>query len=267
MVTLSTLDLHRLKNAEHVQFHSNVCKIIETAEPEAMGLSELIFSPYAANVGTEQDIVNKAMGSSYTIEMQKADEDRDLIFKRVRRKLELCELEPKESIAYLASPVVKKHLLAKYPNLVPSLPYQEETATITGFVQDCRELLTADQVKGICIDTDLNELESANSRFSAMYQERVTEKAAGDTQLSLKLRAATDETYQIISLWINALSNDPDPSHADQVAAARDAVAKINIVIRDAKMRLEQRLSGVVGEEVSAPSEAPDAEAVDKVAE
>ncbi len=250
ILTISTIDMARLKNAEHVQLHSNVRNLVTTATPTKLGLADVVFTPYRDAILVEQDIVNKATGSAYTLEMQEADQKRDQIFKRVRKKLELCELEDESTTAYKATRVVKKHLLAKYPGSVCQLPYQEESATLAGFVLDCRELLTDEQVEGIGIDSDLDDLESANIKFGRMYQERVGERAEGDTRLSLKLRAATDQAYQVLTLSLNALANDPTPANATQVAAVRELVGKMNVVIKEAKDRLNQRTNG-------APSDSP----------
>ena len=251
ILIISSIALGNLKNAEHVQLHTNVRNVINTTGAESMGLAQRVFMPYLQSIAQEQDIVNKALASPYTVEMQTADAERDLVYKRVHRKLELCELENADSVAFKATPTVKKHLLSKYAYAVTGLAYQEETATITGFVQDCRTLLTSAQVKGIGIDDDLDELEAVNQKFNQMYQERVSEKAAGDTQLSSKLRAATDTAYQHLCLALNALANDDDPAKEEQTDLCRDAVHKINVVIRDAKNRLAQRLGG------GAPSDSP----------
>ena len=269
ILIISPIALGSLKNAEHVQLHTNVRNVINAADAESIGLTEVVWSPYRTAIAEEQDIVNKAMGSPYTLEMQEADKERDIVFKRCHRKLELCELENRNSEAYKAMPVVKKHLLGKYSYSVPGLPYQEETATITGFIQDCRALLTAEQLEGIGIDSDLEELQMVNKKFSQMYQERVAEKAAGDTQLSVKLRAVTDEAYQRLCIALNALANDADAAKAEQTTACRDAVQKINVVIRDAKNRLAQRFGGASAvpsdgtvEETGAEAEDGDGESI-----
>ena len=244
MQTINPITLERLKNAEHVQFHTNIRTIVEKILSETIGLDAVVMTNYTAAIAAEQDIVNMTTGSSYTPQMQENDTKRDIIFKRVRRKLELCELEDTASVAYKARNIVQKQLLAKYPNSVTTLPYQEETAVITGFVQDCRAFLTAEQLEGIRIDADLDDLLAINQKFSEMYQGRVDEKAANDTKLSLKLRAVTDEAYGILTIFINAQANDPTPANAAKAAAATDAIQKINVVIRDAKARLEQRKGG-----------------------
>lgn len=158
MLTLTHLTLDRLKNAEHVQFNTNVRNLIEEADTEKIGLSDLVFTPYVQAIGAELDIVNRALGSAFTLEMQATDQKRDVIFKRIRRKLELCEYEDVESEAYKAAPVVRKHFLDKYGAGVVNLPYQEQTATLSGFIMDARAILQPEQIEAIGIDSDLDDL-------------------------------------------------------------------------------------------------------------
>ena len=246
IMTVASVDMKKLKNAEHVQLHTNVMNVIEGADAEAIGLLETIYGPYTSAIMEEQDIVNKAYASAYTIEMQKADEERVTTFRRVMKKLELCEYENTASVAYKASETVKKHLINPYKSAdVVKLPYQEKTATLTGFIKDCREILTSEQVSGIGIDGDLDDLQMANQKFERMYQQRVDEKVVGNQQLSEVLRSATDQAFQLLVVNLNMMCNDPTTAKAAQVSAARIAVGKINVVIAEAKARVAQRLTGL----------------------
>ena len=212
ILIISSIALGNLKNAEHVQLHTNVRNVINTTGAESMGLAQRVFMPYLQSIAQEQDIVNKALASPYTVEMQTADAERDLVYKRVHRKLELCELENTDSVAFKATPVVKKHLLGKYSNAVSSLAYQEETATITGFVQDCRTLLTSAQVKGIGIDDDLDELEAVNQKFNQMYQERVRSFPSAREALKhlVEWRTANPEDAAIVftDMWMPEMNGE-----------------------------------------------------------
>ncbi len=241
ILIISTLALTSLKNAEHVQYHANVRNLISNTGLEAIGLNNLVMETYTAAIDKEQDVVNRSMASPYTLEMEEADKKRDLIFRRVRLKLQLCELEEEGSQRNQMAPIVKKNLLNKYPGSVVSLPYQEETANISGLVMDCRTLLTEEQLDALQIQEDLTALETANTLFNQMYQERVSEKAAGNTMPSDKLRAATDEAYSLLLLQINQIANDPTPANKTQVDACREMVGKINVIINDARIRLNQR--------------------------
>ena len=248
ILKISGLALARLKNAEHVAFHSNVRTAIENADPEEMGLASVVYNPFRQAINQEQDIVNKAQASPYTAEMVAADQKRDLVFRRIYRKLQLCELEDENSTAHKANNVVQKSLLSKYPSSTPSLAYQEASATYTGFVLDCRNLLSSEEVKAIGIDGDLDDLDSANQRFCRMYQERVAEKAESQN-LSPRLRAVTDEAYERLTITLNAMANDVTEANQQKVTLCCEVIMKVNVIIADAKARLNQRLGGVVEEE------------------
>ena len=244
---LTSVDMKKFKHAEHVAFHSNVRDIINAATASKIGLATGIFNPYLQAITQEQDIVNKAAGSSITQEMEKADAERDNVYRRIRRKLEVAKYENPASEAFKAWDVIEKHLLTPYSSNVPHLAMQEETAVLTGFVQDCRNQLTGEQVEALGIDGDLDDLEEKNQAFSALYQQRVAEKADSSVVTAQLLRAATDVAYNQVVVALNALGNDPDPAKAEQVGACRSVIASINVVISEAKQRVNQRLSGSVG--------------------
>lgn len=252
ILIISTLALTSLKNAEHVQYHTNVRNLITTTGLEKLGLNSLLMEPYNLAISKEQDVVNRSAASPYTLEMEEADKKRDLIFRRVRHKLQLCELDEEGSVLNQLSPTVKKNLLNKYPGSVVTLPYQEETANISGLVMDCRTLLSEEQLDAIQIQEDLTALEAANELFNQMYQERVSEKATGYTMPSVKLRAATDEAYTLLVLQINQIANDPTPANQTKVDACREMVGKINVIINDARNRLNQRTNNTAANEEEA---------------
>lgn len=255
ILSIKTPAYRQFNNAEHVQYHVNVRNAILEAGAENLGLPDPFFNPYTQAIDIEQDVVNRASGSAYTLEMEQADKKRDLIFRRVRHKLSLCELEKESSIMSMASAVVKKNILSKYPGSITVLPYQEETAHIAGLILDCRNILSEEQLDAFGISEDLEELETTNNHFAQMYQGRVTEKAEGNAMLSAKLRAATDNAYFVLVLALNQLANDPTPANKERSEANRTLIQKINVIANDAKNRLNQRL-GSSSTEVS--EETPD---------
>ncbi len=252
LLSIKTPAYRQFNNAEHVQYHVNVRNAITETGADKLGLPDPFFTPYNQAIDIEQDVVNRASGSAYTLEMEEADKKRDLIFRRVRHKLNLCELEKESSVINQASAVVKKNILSKYPGSITNLPYQEETAHIAGLILDCRNILSEEQLDAFGITDDLEELEATNNHFALMYQGRVTEKAEGNAMLSAKLRAATDNAYFVLVLALNQLANDPTPANKERTDQNRALIQKINVIANDAKNRLNQRLgsaSTVVSEE------------------
>lgn len=245
ILVIDFIVLSKLRNAEHVQFHSNARDIVNSVGVSAMGMAPAVLSPYVQAITKEQDIVNRTVASAYTKEMEDADKKRISMFRRVRRKLELVNLaEPDETVLISAQNVVNAALLGKYPSTTVNLAYQEKTSTITGFIQDCRNLLTGDQVEAIGIDGDLDTLEAYNQGFAKLYQERISERALNPV-ISNELREATDEAYRLMVVTLNGLANQVDAAKKEQIEAARECVSLINQVVKEAKAVLNGRLNGV----------------------
>lgn len=242
ILTITAIQVGNFKNAEHVQFHTNVRNEINVAGAETMGLPQAVYMPYLQAIAKEQDIVNRAQASVYTKDMEVQDAIRSQNFRLVRRKLDLVNYMADSSAVAALRDIVNIALLGKYSTDVARLPYQEKSATITGFVQDCRTLLTSAQVKSLGIDDDLDELEANNQRFGQLYQERVDERAQAELALTATLRSATDNAYKLIVVTINGLANLVDPSKTEQIETTRACVDRINQIIKEAKQTLNARL-------------------------
>ena len=244
MKLITTFNKRQLRNAEHVQLHANVRAIITSVTNTKLGLNDEVFKVYTEAIAAEQDIVNQAAASIYTKEMEELNTKRSKLFSRIRGKLALCAIEDTASIAYKARNIVEQQLLSKYPaSMVNKLAYQEKTAVITGFVLDCRTFLNSEQLESIRIDGDLDDILAINDKFNVSYQSRVAEKASVESELSLKLRAATDDAYTLITLCISAMANDPTEANAAKAAACANVVDLINVVLDDTRKRLEARLN------------------------
>ena len=242
LLLINNLNCSLLKNAEHVQYHTNIMNVIEGVDAETMGLSELVYGPYTSAIMEEQDIVYNATGSAYTQLMQEADVERCNAYRRIFRKLTVCEFENSASTAFKAWPVVSKNLVDPYGMSVTSLAMQEKTAVITGFIKDCREILTSEQVSSIGIDGDLDDLQMANQKFERMYQERIAEKESRELGANATYRATTDACWKHVYTMLNALANDPTVANAGKRQAAQEAVRKINVITEEARQRLTFRL-------------------------
>lgn len=245
IITIGTIDQKRLKNAEHAQLFTNLMNVIEGVDAEAIGLKEEAYQRLTTCVLEEVDIVNNPTAGVYTKQMQDADLERCTIFRRVRNKLALCELENPSSVAYKAWDFIKPNLMAIYPASVVNLPYQEKTATITGFISDCRTGLSSQQIEGIGIDGDLDDLVMSNQKFQRLYQEKVNQSAETVNGNSLIVRANTEEAWQLVSVNLVSIANNLSAASTAQATAATDAIGKINVVIADARQRLATRLNKV----------------------
>jgi len=243
MFTINTFSLSQLNNAEVTAFYINLKKAIENATAEGLGLTAV----NTAFQATLQKLINQVYnttGSEYTAAMQAADFKRDQIFKRIRLRLQLVEVADDSEDLTAIKDVVVAHLLKQYGSNIPMMPYQEESAIIQGFIHDLNDKLDAEARQTLGISQDVNNLEQANEEFISYYSSRTTEKASGDTGLTLKLRAEMSEHYQQICFTVQYLANSTDETLADKTTACQSFIGVLNVILADVKRRYNQRISG-----------------------
>ncbi len=248
MFTINTFSISKLNNAEFTGFMINLQKAITTNDPTKLGLVEVL-----PNFGTTLqkliDQVYTTTGSEYTAAMLETDLKRDQTYKRIRLRLQMVEVAEDSAAIKAVKDVVKTHLLAKYTSKVPQLPYQEESAILQGFIFDLNDKLGDDGIAALGITEDLQALEDANNEFIAAYNSRATERAEGDTGLTLKLRQEMYALYQQVCFIVQYLANSTETANAEKATACQTFIGVLNVLLADAKRRYNQRISNGTGEE------------------
>ena len=248
MFTINSFSISKLNNAEVTGFYINLQKAITTNDPTKLGLVEVL-----PNFGTTLqkliDQVYTTTGSEYTAAMLETDLKRDQTYKRIRLRLQMVEVAEDSAAIKAVKDVVKTHLLAKYTSKVPQLPYQEESAILQGFIFDLNDKLGDDGIAALGITDDLQALEDANNEFIAAYNSRATERAEGDTGLTLKLRQEMYALYQQVCFIVQYLANSTETANAEKATACQTFIGVLNVLLADAKRRYNQRISNGTGEE------------------
>ena len=222
MFTINTFSISKLNNAEVTGFYINVQKAITTADASKLGLSE-VMTPYGTTLEKLIDQVYTTTGSEFTAAMLEADVKRDQTYKRIRLRLQMVEVAEDNPSIKAVKDVVKTHLLAKYTSKVPQLPYQEESAILQGFIYDLNDKLGSNGINALGISDDMAALEDANDSFIAAYNQRATERAEGDTGLTLKLR---QEMYAMRSTSRCASSPSTSPTRPRRQMPRRPPLAR-----------------------------------------
>ena len=242
MFTINSFSISKLNNAEVTGFYINLQKAITTNDPTKLGLVEVL-----PNFGTTLqkliDQVYTTTGSEYTAAMLETDLKRDQTYKRIRLRLQMVEVAEDSAAIKAVKDVVKTHLLAKYTSKVPQLPYQEESAILQGFIFDLNDKLGDDGIAALGITEDLQALEDANNEFIAAYNSRATERAEGDTGLTLKLRQEMYALYQQVCFITQYLANSTETANAEKATACQTFIGVLNVLLADAKKRYNQRIS------------------------
>ena len=248
MFTINSFSISKLNNAEVTGFYINLQKAITTNDPTKLGLIEVL-----PNFGTTLqkliDQVYTTTGSEYTAAMLETDLKRDQTYKRIRLRLQMVEVAEDSAAIKAVKDVVKTHLLAKYTSKVPQLPYQEESAILQGFIFDLNDKLGDDGIAALGITEDLQALEDANNEFIAAYNSRATERAEGDTGLTLKLRQEMYALYQQVCFITQYLANSTETANAEKATACQTFIGVLNVLLADAKRRYNQRISNGAGDE------------------
>ena len=257
MFTINSFSISKLNNAEVTGFYINLQKAITTNDPTKLGLIEVL-----PNFGTTLqkliDQVYTTTGSEFTAAMLNADEKRDQTYKRIRLRLQMVEVAEDSAAIKAVKDVVKAHLLSKYTSKVPQLPYQEESAILRGFIFDLNDKLGEDGIAALGIADDMTALEDANNAFIAAYNSRATERAEGDTGLTLKLRQEMYALYQQICFITQYLANSTETANAEKATACQAFIAVLNVLLADAKKRYNQRTNNGTDEEGEGGSTNPD---------
>lgn len=239
MIKINILSFGQLKNAEHVSFFTNVKVAVEKIGISSLGIAEAQIASYKSACDEEQDIVNRSMASVYTPEMEAMDKERDRLFRLIRLKMQECGLATAGTESAKIANTVQRYLLDRYGNDVCTLPYQEESAVISGFILDINTFLGDEGIETLGIEREVASLESANTKFADQYNERVTEKSGTSSELTDRLRKATEEQYNLLCAHLEYKCN-LDASEVGEACAS--LVAIINQLIADARLRLNVRL-------------------------
>ena len=238
----SNFSISRLNNAEITAFYINVQKAITTNDPSKLGVIGIL-PAFGSKLQELIDRVYVSQGSEFTAAMQAADDRRCLIFRRIRLRLQMVEVAEQNEALLAIQDVVRTHLLSKYVATVTSKAYQERTSILQGFILDLNEKLGDSGIATLGLAEDITALEDANNEFIAAYAQRTAEKAEGNIGVTLRLRDEMYDIYLQMIYTVQYLANSTDEANAEKATACQAFIAHVNVLLSDAKKRLEQRLS------------------------
>ena len=237
----SNFSITRLNNAELVAFFINFRKAVNTSTPENLGI-EGQMSAFNTKLDELVDRVYVTTASEYTAAMRAADEKRCLIFRRIRLRLQMVEVADPSSPLVALQEVVRTHLLSKYVSTVVSRAYQERTSILQGFIYDLSNKLSEDDIEDLHLSDDIAALELANNEFVSAYAHRTAEKAEGSKGVTARLRNEMNDIYLQMIFIIQYLANSTVEANATKAEACQNFIAVVNVLLSDAKNRLDQRL-------------------------
>ena len=235
--------ISRLNNPEITAFFMNVQKAVSNNDATKLGVVD-IMPAYNTKLQELIDRVYVSQGSEFTAAMKAADDRRCLIFRRIRLRLQMVEVAEQNEGLLAIQEVVRTHLLTKYVANVTSKAYQERTSILQGFLYDLEQKLGDTGIETLGLNDDMAALEEANNAFITAYAQRTAEKAEGNMGVTARLRDEMYDLYLQVIFIVQYLANSTDTANAEKATACQAFIAHVNVLLSDAKKRLEQRLSG-----------------------
>ena len=239
----SNFSISRLNNPEITAFFMNVQKAVSNNDATKLGVTD-IMPAYNTKLQELIDRVYVSQGSEFTAAMKAADDRRSLIFRRIRLRLQMVEVAEQNEGLLAIQEVVRTHLLTKYVANVTAKAYQERTSILQGFLYDLEQKLGDTGIETLGLNDDMAALEEANNAFITAYAQRTAEKAEGNMGVTARLRDEMYDIYLQMIYTVQYLANSTDEANAEKATACQAFIAHVNVLLSDAKKRLEQRLSG-----------------------
>ncbi|MDR1865667.1 MAG: DUF6261 family protein [Bacteroidales bacterium] len=192
-------DLKHLRNEEHFQLMSDFKKLAEAVGVSALYIDRF-FAAFVVLLDKENLALEVIRKSELTAGITEADERRDNVYRGFLILLE----------SYLHSPRSEKVEAARHLRIVTdhygdfrNKPYNEETASITNFVQEVYERCAAD-LDTLNAGEWISELSAANQTFDELMNRRF-DRAAEREYVSLReTRNEIDKIYAQMVEFIDA---------------------------------------------------------------
>ena len=227
---ITKIDATRMRNDEHFQFYSDFGLLVNSAGAAALKI-DAQYAVYVPLFKDEDEALKKIMKSAITPEIQKADKERDSIFRGMvdAYKASLNHFsEQKVNAAKRLKPIFDT-----YGNLAIK-PINEQSSGITNMLQDFAGKYAADcQTIGIANWAAM--LAARNDVVIDLMHDRYDESAMRTDIVLKEARAKVDEAYRVIIERINALVI------VESAADYEDFIRKLNAIVSKYAAIIAQR--------------------------
>lgn len=198
---IEKFNLKNLRNEEHYQFYTDVNALIVKYKPATLGI-DAAYAAFTPLLKEESDALELITKSAVTANLETADHDRDVVFRGFVNSVNIGTTHFKLAVRQAASKL--KVVFDHYGNLA-TLPYDQETASLTSLITDLNTTYKADVTAAGFADW-VTELTARNTAFATLMASRNTE-GSGKTQLRMKqVRVKVDAAYLLIVKRINSLA-------------------------------------------------------------
>lgn len=220
-----------LRNEEHNSFQDGVVKLVEAADPVALGI-DAEFVVYKTALSNEKEAIEYISKNSKSDLLTDLDTIRDRTFRGLALRVE-SDCYHYDATVSNAANKLQSEVFNKYGNIAKD-NFQEEISSVNNLIADLTGTY-ATEIGLLGIDGWINALQQDNTDFNEMYYQRIDEESA-KTQLRMKqVRIQVDAAYNVMVNRINALIIVNGEAHY------KDFVLKLNELLNKTKNTLAQR--------------------------
>ena len=211
----------KLDNAMHVQYHTEMYGILQSADQAKTGLPADVMTEYNASLAQEVDINREAKADALTADLVVADRDRDRAVQYLFGVVRNATLSPDEATRKAAEAL--SIAVSPYRGLHDEAN-DRETALILGLLVDLKKPDNAAHLTTLGLTAMPAKIEALNKAFAELYTKRSDGRAATKLPLATEVRPKTDAAYErlIFTLRSNYLFGaTPIEKPAIEALAAR----------------------------------------------
>ena len=211
----------KLDNAMHVQYHTEMYGILNSADQAKTGLPADVMTEYNASLAQEVDINREAKADALTADLLVADRERDRAVQYLFGVVRNATLSPDEATREAAE--MLSIVVSPYKGL-PAESVDRETALILGLLVDLKKPALTAHLTTLGLTAMPAKIEALNKAFAELYTKRSDGRAATKLPLATEIRPKTDAAYErlIFTLRSNYLFGaTPIEKPAIEALAAR----------------------------------------------
>jgi len=195
MKAIIKINLARLKNEVHVEYHESVISLITALEVSNLPFV-LLFVPYKEAFDHETEALLIITKSELTVAIVEQDKTRDSIFRGLSTTVKGFR-KHYETEHRVAANRLWNGVLSHYGN-VTSKSFDAETAAIRDIIRELKrpEMVTA--INKLNLQGWVTKLEQENDKFHSLMMERYCETTEKTTFRMRTTRVETDKFYRAI---------------------------------------------------------------------
>jgi hypothetical protein len=200
MKKIRVIDLSRLRNNEHAQFHQSIKVEIDIVTAAKLGIIKF-YPAYIAALDAEFKAIDIEQGSKYTKTITEADVYRDQLYKSFVLALKAGKLSFDAEVQTACNNILR---IVEQVGDMRKQNYNQESETLKSLITQLKTNYATDITKSKCTEI-LDKLEESNNQFIEHFGVRAQDVAlrtSGDVSLT---RKPLDEIYHNIVDVINSL--------------------------------------------------------------